>query len=267
MNKVWLIANASDNFFIKLINQLLLRGDKVIATSRYKNSLIESISFESDDFLPLEMDTSNIESVTNSIQTSHRKFEKIDYLVTNSGHGKMGLIEDFSNQLVNEEIGKNVLGTLNVIRAVLPHLREQQSGHIFNFSSISGFVSGPGSGIHSASMFSVSAIGETLNFELKPFNIHVTNVMQGYFQSENPQVKYIYSEYSYDEFRKKFHKKKNYSQFKDESNLSRGVKNIIKVSEMADPPLYLFLGGNANKLAKAKIDKLKNDIEMVSAYL
>ncbi len=261
MNKVWLITNASGSFFIKLINRLLAGGDKVIATFRYLDVLIDNIDFESDYFLPLEMDSSSLQSVSDTVKLSIAKFGKIDFLITNGIYGKLGFIEEFSNKIVKEEIENNVLGTLNIIRVVLPHLRDQNSGHIFNFSSISGFVSGPRSGIHSASMFSVSAISETLYYELKPFEIHVTNVMQGFFQSENTQVKYIYPEYSYENFVKKFHKKKNYAHFKEESNLSRGVRNIINVSEMADPPLYLFIGGNADKLARAKIRRIIDDME------
>ncbi len=262
MNKVWYITNVTEGFFIKLIIQLLHRGDKVVATSHYKDVLTQKISFESDDFLPLEMDICNESEVKKSLELATEKFGKLDCVVTNSSYGRFGFIEDYSNQLAKTEIEQNVLGTLNILRQVLPYLRQQRSGHIFNFASISGFVSGPGSGIHSASMFSISAISETLNYELKPFHIHVTNVMHSFFNSDNPPVKYIYTEYSYEESRKRLYKKRVYTKYKEDSNLSKGVKSIIKVSEMKDPPQYLFLGANANVLANAKIAKLKSDIEM-----
>ena len=264
MNKVWFIANASEDFFLKLITLLLNRGDKVVATAHYKDVLVNKINFESDDFLPLQMDVSNENEVKKSVELAISKFGRLDFIITNSGHGRLGFIEDYSNDLVNTEIEMNVFGTLNIIRQITPYLRKQRSGHFFNFTSISGFVSGPASGIHSASMFSISAIGESLNYELKPFHVKVTNVMHGFFQTHNPAMKYVYTEYSYEEHRKKFNKKRVFSQYKEESNLSKGVKNIIKVSEMKNPPLYLFLGANANKLAKAKINKITEDIELIN---
>ncbi len=267
MDKVWLITNANDSFFINLIIQLLGNGDKVVATSRYKDVLTDKISFKSDDFLPLEMDTNDSETIRKLVELSWKKFGRIDYLTTNNAYGKMGFIEDSDNQLIVDEIEGNVLRSLNVIQAVLPYFREQRCGHIFNFSSISGFVSGPGSGLHSASMFSIAAISETLSYELNPFNITVTNVMQGFFQSLNTHVKYVYKDYSYNEFRKKFLRKKNYSEFKDESRLSKGVKDFISISKMSNPPLYLFIGGNAKKLANEKIERLRNEMEMVDEYL
>lgn len=267
MKKVWFITNVNKGILLKLVEQLLIRGDKVVATSYYKDELVEKISFESDDFLPLELDTADESAVKESVELAISKFGRLDFIVTNSRHGQLGLLEDYTNQLVNLEIERNILGILNIFRQALPYLRRQRSGHILNFSSISGFVSGPGSGIHSASMFSVSAISETLNYELKPFHINVTNVMHGFFDSDSPPVKYIYNEYSYEQYRNKMHKKRIYAKYKEESNLVKGVKSIIRVSEMTDPPLYLFLGGNANKLAKAKIEKLLTDIEFVDQVI
>ena len=83
-----------------------------------------------------------------------------------------------------EEFDINVFGTLNVIRNVLPQMRTQGCGHIFNVSSLGAYNVGPLSGIYCATKHAVKAISETLAQEVKAFNIHVTDVKPGFMRTE-----------------------------------------------------------------------------------
>jgi short-subunit dehydrogenase len=69
-----------------------------------------------------------------------------------------------------------VFGTLKVLRAVLPHLRQQRRGHTINFFSVDGFIGIPGSGVYNASEFAVEGLSEALTGVLKRLGIHVTIV-------------------------------------------------------------------------------------------
>lgn len=83
-----------------------------------------------------------------------------------------------------EEFNVNVFGMLNVIRGILPTMRTQKSGHIFNVSSLGAYNVGPLSGIYCATKHAVKAISETLAQEVKDFGIHVTDVKPGFMRTE-----------------------------------------------------------------------------------
>ena len=78
----------------------------------------------------------------------------------------------------------NVFGMLNVIRNVLPIMRKQKSGHIFNISSLGAYNVGPLSGPYCATKHAVKALSETLAMEVKEFGIHVTDIKPGFIRTE-----------------------------------------------------------------------------------
>lgn len=75
----------------------------------------------------------------------------------------------------------NVFGLMRVTRAVLPVMRRQRSGHIFNIASGAGYSAGPVP--YHTSKFAVTGFSTALAFEVAPFGIHVTNVAPGLFRT------------------------------------------------------------------------------------
>ncbi|WP_332368116.1 SDR family oxidoreductase [Spirosoma telluris] len=183
--KVWFVTGASKGLGLSLVKQLLDQGFKVAATSRNIDDLRRAVNSKSDSFLPLAVDLKAGASVEQSIKATIAHFGRIDVVVNNAGYGLLGSIEELSDQEARENFDVNVFGSLNVIRAVMPHLREQQSGHIFNISSIGGFTGNfPGFGIYCATKFAVEGLSESLAAEAKAFGINVTIVSPGYFRTD-----------------------------------------------------------------------------------
>ena len=138
--KVWFVTGASKGLGLSLVKQLLATGYKVAATSRNISDLIQAVNTDSSDFLPLAVNLKSEESIKEAISKTAEKFARIDVVVNNAGYGLAGSLEELSDTESRENFEINVFGTLNVIRQVMPLMRAQQSGHIFNISSIAGFT-------------------------------------------------------------------------------------------------------------------------------
>lgn len=263
--KVWFITGASKGFGLILVKQLLEKGDFVAATSRNRSDLLKVIP-DNAQFLALQMDLVNEVSVENALSETVKAFGRIDNVVNNAGYGLLGAIEELSDAEARQNFDVNVFGSLNVIRKVLPFLREQKSGHIFNFSSIGGYTGDfPGFGIYCATKFAVIGFTEALASETKSFGIKVTAVLPGYFRTNflNPDSlvtpKNAIADYKETRDSQAMHQNEiNQNQPGDPE---KGAAVIIRTADEANPPLHLFLGNDAFAIAKNKMAAIDKELE------
>ncbi len=263
--KTWFITGASKGLGLEFVKQLLGKGDNVAATSRNKVEL-EKAAGRHENFLPLEMDLINEESVAAAMNAVISKFGQLDVVVNNAGYGLLGAIEELSDTEARQNFEVNVFGSLNVIRQALPHMRSQKRGHIINISSIGGVVGNfPGFGIYCATKFAVNGFTEALAVEAKPFGINTTIVMPGYFRTnfldsgslvvpKNPIE-------AYESARASQNAHQNDINGNQAGDPVKGVAAIIKTVDTPEPPLYLFLGSDAVSMAEAKIATLEKEID------
>jgi len=187
-------------------------------------------------------------------------------LVNNAGYGQVGSIEELSDAESRSNFDVNVFGLLNVTRNILPQMRAQQSGQIFNISSIAGFTGGfPGFGIYCATKFAVDGLSESLAAEVKPFGISVTIVSPGYFRTDfltsgslgvpaNPLA-------AYEAVRATQHAHQEEINGNQPGDPEKAVAAIIDIADMENAPLHLFLGEDAYNLAYQKIAALEAELE------
>lgn len=264
--KVWLVTGASKGIGLSLVKQLLQQGFGVAATSRSKKALVEAVGATNENFLPLEMDIVNEKSVHDGIQKTLGHFGHLDIVVNNAGYGLVGSLEELTDTEVRANFDANVFGSLNILRATIPHLRKQQSGHIFNISSIGGVTANfPGWGIYCATKFAMAGFTEALAEEVKDFHVKVTLVLPGYFKTNfldsgslrvpaNPMKEYEVVRQSQD-----FHQHTmNNNQQGDPEKL---VEVMIDIAGEKEAPLYLFLGSDAYGMANKKIELLQGQLE------
>lgn len=263
-NKVWFITGASKGLGRSFVLQLLDQGYKVAATSRNVDDLRKIAT--DDNFLPLAVDLKSEASVKAAVDATIQQFGRIDVLVNNAGYGQIGSLEELSDAEARANFDVNVFGLLNVSRAILPHLRAQQSGHIFNISSIGGFFGTfPGFGIYCATKFAVDGLSESLAAEVKPFGINVTIVSPGYFRTDflasvslgvpaNPLDAYQ----TVRDTQMAHQQQINGNQPGDPE---KAVAAVINAANANNAPLHLFLGADAYELAYQKIAAVKEDLE------
>lgn len=263
--KVWLVTGASKGLGLELVKVLLSEGYKVVATSRSQNALINALGPQSDVFLPLEVDLTKEQSVQDAVYKTLKVFQKIDVLVNNAGYGQFGTIEEVSNEEARQNYDVNVFGILNMLRATMPYFREKGAGHIFNISSIAGFVGNfSGWGIYCSTKFAVAGLTEALHVDCKPFGIHVTLVYPGYFRTSflEKESLVIPSQpiESYKEARSSQELHLNKIRGNQIGDPIKAAHALIKVSQSSNPPLHLFLGSDTISIAKTKIRSLEADI-------
>lgn len=264
--KVWFVTGASKGLGLLFIKQLLEKGDCVAGTSRSLTQLKEAAGLSHENFLPLEMQITDETSVTDAITTTIEKFGRIDNVVNNAGYGLAGGIEELTDAEARQNFDVNVFGSLNVIRAVMPHLRKQGSGHIFNISSVGGFTGAfPAFGIYCATKFAVAGFTESLAMEAKPFGIDVTLVLPGYFRTSfltsDSLVLPKNQMDEYEEVRAVQQLHQEQINGNQPGDPEKGVAAIIQTAGIANPPLYLFLGSDSLELAKQKIGMINNQID------
>ncbi|OWT74716.1 MULTISPECIES: oxidoreductase [unclassified Achromobacter] len=183
MQKIWFVTGASRGFGALIVEHALKHGDKVVATARNPQSVIDRFGAQ-EHLLALPLDVTNEEQAHAAAKAAVEKFGRIDVLVNNAGFGLLGAVEEASAQEIEALYRTNVFGLLAVTRAVLPHMRQQRSGRIFNFSSVGGYRSAAGFGVYASTKFAVEGLTEALYEELGPLGIHVTAVEPGYFRTD-----------------------------------------------------------------------------------
>lgn len=264
--KTWLITGASKGLGLALVNRLLQEGYRVVATSRTVEGLKKAVNTTDPNFLPLAMDLLNETDVAQKIAEAVAYFGSIDVVVNNAGYGQIGGLEELSDTESRDNFDVNVFGSLNVIRKVLPYLRAQKSGHIFNISSIGGFTGGfPAFGIYCASKFAVHGFTESLYHEAKPFGIDVTLVMPGYFRTnflgEGSIATPKHEIEAYQNVREVQLAHQNQINATQPGDPDKAAAVMINVAQQQNAPLHLFLGEDAYKLAEQKIELVQKDMD------
>ena len=116
------------------------------------------------------------ESFINEIITNHGK---IDILINNAGMGISAPVEFTNMQDAKRLFDVNFFGSVNMAKCVLPYMRENNSGHIINVSSVASFVPIPFQIFYSSSKAALDTFASGLRSELKGYNVQITNVHPG----------------------------------------------------------------------------------------
>lgn len=245
--KVWFITGASKGMGLEITKAVLNKGDKVIATSRNTDTLLEKIEEHTGNLLPIKLDITNEKDVENAISKGIDQFGQIDVVVNNAGYNLLGNIEEISDAEFRKTMDVNFFAMTHIIRNVLPHLRKQQSGHIINTASMMGYMSYPGNGSYSASKYAAIGLSEALAQEVAPFGIKVTVLAPGTFRTNfMNEDTLIVAQHKIDAY----NLDAQVAQFtgfdgKQLGDPKRLAEVVLQLAEMPNPPLHLPLGSDS----------------------
>ncbi len=169
MSKVVLITGGSSGIGKSVGEYLQKKGYIVFGTSRNPDNYPES------KFPIIALDVTKSESIEHCIAEVLDKTSRIDILLNNAGAGITGPIEEIPDTEIKHNFETNLFGPINVIKGVLPIMRNQKAGLIINVTSIAGYMGLPYRGVYSASKGALELITEAFRMEVKDFNIEMTN--------------------------------------------------------------------------------------------
>lgn len=261
-NKTWLITGASQGLGLETVKYLISQGNNVIAFSRNPETITKEIG-DVKNLLALSPNLNSISDISEKINLALKKFNTIDIVLNNAGYGLIGPFEEISDEEINNLFKVNVFYTFNVIKAVLPILRKQKYGHIFNTSSVAGYRSFANVSVYSAVKFALDGFSEGLNDELKHFNISVSSILPGGFRTnflESTSIKYADSKISDYNFETD---KKNWNAINHQQlgNPKAYAKFIYDLTTKKTIPTHIFVGSDAIRNALAKIKLVEADID------
>lgn len=183
-SKIWFITGASRGFGRIWTEAALNRGDKVAATARNVEDLAGLKERFGDALLLLTLDVTDAEQIKQTVQQAHTHFGRLDVVLNNAGYSLVGTVEEASEADIRAQFDTNYFGTLLVIKAALPLLRQQGSGHIVGVSSGLGIVAVPLLGFYCTTKWAFEALHESLAQEVKSFGIKVTLVEPGAYATD-----------------------------------------------------------------------------------
>ena len=264
--KVWFVTGASKGLGLALVQKLLANGFAVAATSRSIEELKTAVGSTERSFLPLNVSLTDEQSVGKAIADTLATFGRIDVVVNNAAYGLAGSLEELSDAESRANFDVNVFGTLNVIRAAMPHLRAQGSGHILNISSIAGITGAfPGFGIYCATKFAVNGLSESLAAEVADFGVKVTIVEPGYFRTEFLTAGSFVTPKNgiaaYQKVRDSEAVHQQQINGQQPGDPAKAADVMIRIAGEANPPLHLVLGEDALGLANSKIAAFSTELE------
>ena len=182
---VVLITGASSGFGEACAQHLGTKGYRVYGTSRRAtwnpDARQNSPGTASCQLIP--MDVCDTASVDAGVDTVLKTAGRIDVVICNAGFGLAGSVEDSTVEEAKRQLETNFFGTWRVCRAVLPHLRRQESGYLVIMGSLAGVMGIPFQAAYSASKFALEGMAEALRMEVKPWGIHVVLIQPGDFRT------------------------------------------------------------------------------------
>jgi NAD(P)-dependent dehydrogenase (short-subunit alcohol dehydrogenase family) len=263
-SRVWLITGSSSGFGRAIAQAVLDRGEKVVVTARNPQHVEDIQTKYPDRALAVQLDVTQPAQVKAAVETAIAKFGRIDVLVNNAGYGTMGALEELSDEATRRQFETNVFGALNMMRAVLPSMRQHRSGYILNLSSVGGFVSFPGAGIYCATKFALEALSEALVKEVESLGIKIIIVEPGAFRTDFNGRSLVLADTQIADYEPIVGGFRQWLQDMDGKQPGDPVKAaeaMIQAVNSDNPPLRLALGADAVDAIETKLESVKAEME------
>jgi NAD(P)-dependent dehydrogenase (short-subunit alcohol dehydrogenase family) len=263
--RTWLITGVNSGFGRELAEQLLSRGEIVVGTVRDASKVADLVSRFPDGFKSELLDVTNTADVYAVVERSFARLGRIDVVISNAGYGLFGAAEELSDDQVSHLIATNLVGSIQLIRAVLPHMRAQGGGRIIQISSYGGQVAFAGNSLYHASKFGIEGFVESVAQEVAGFGIGMTIIEPGgartefrYGSAQVAKLNPVYDNNPAHAFLKMLDPKNGLAP----GDPARMAARIIESVDVNPAPLRIVLGSQALENTIATLRKRIADFEV-----
>ena len=270
MSKVWFITGAGSGIGAGIARAALKAGDRVVASGRKLDkvrSALRDVAGENLAFV--QLDVADESQAKAAVEEAVTRFGRIDVAVNNAGYSLLGHFEEMTVPELERQLATNFYGVVYVMRAVLPVMRQQRSGHIMNVSSVAGVVGFKHCAAYAASKFAVEGLSLSVAAEVEQFAIKITLVEPGFFRTDlldDRNVRWpsnAIEDYATEGKPKDVWSAYNGTQQGDPRKLGEA---LVKIAGMTNPPKQFHAGSDALAVAKpaleARLQELKDYEEL-----
>lgn len=179
MAYTWLITGCSRGLGRATAEAVLQSGARLVATARNPEDIADFKDRFGDQVRIAAFDIADVAAAQSAVDTALEHFGGLDVLVNNAGFNTLAPFEQLPAEEFASIVNGNFFGVVNAMRAALPIMRRQRSGHIFNISSAAGRMGAPGQAAYCAAKFAISGFSESVAAEVAPLGIRVVAVEPG----------------------------------------------------------------------------------------
>jgi NAD(P)-dependent dehydrogenase (short-subunit alcohol dehydrogenase family) len=263
-SRVWFITGASSGLGRALAETAVDRGDRVVATARDPERIGELVDRHPGDAVAVGLDVTDPGQAQAAVDAGLAAFDRIDVVVNNAGFGLFGALEELSDEELRGEFETNVFGALNVLRAALPHLRRQRSGHVVQISSLEGIAPAvAGETAYAGTKFAAEGLAEALVKDVAHLGIRVTIVEPGPLRTDFASGASVTPPQS-DDYAESVGKALEWFEElagEQPNDPIRVAAAIFEAIEAAEPPLRLVLGAEAIQAVREKLSSQQRELD------
>ncbi|MBW4569101.1 MAG: SDR family NAD(P)-dependent oxidoreductase [Tolypothrix carrinoi HA7290-LM1] len=262
--RIWFITGCSSGFGRALAETVLEQGETVVLTARNPQHVEDLAASFPDRTLAVQLDVTKPEEVREAVKKAIANFGRIDVLVNNAGCKIGGVIEEVSDEAVRYQFETNFFGVLETLRAVLPYMRQQRSGHILNISSMASFMAEPSGGFYGSSKLALEGISASLANEVAPFGIKVTAVKPGGLRTDFVTRSFVINDSQIDDYKQLVDNNRLgmlHSHGTQLGDPKKAALAIIQVVDSDNPPQRLALGVDAVETIEYALEVMKGELD------
>lgn len=257
MAKVWLVTGSGSGLGRDVVEAALAAGNRVVATARRPEQLQDLVQRYGDNVRAIRQDVTNSEEAEAAVTTATEAFGRLDVVVNNAGYSQFGPFEQISADDFKAIVDTCFYGVVYTTRAVLPVMRKQRSGVIFQVSSVGGRVTRPGNSPYHAAKWAVSGFTEALAQETAAFGVQVCALEPGGIRTNwgkraNAEVPKLLPEYE-ESVGKTLSALDGYWGHEN-SDPRLMAELIVMLADKNDLPAHLLLGSDALTASKQTQD-------------
>ncbi|GMA08381.1 short-chain dehydrogenase/reductase [Tetragenococcus halophilus subsp. flandriensis] len=262
--KTWFITGCSSGIGRGIAKAALASGDQAIVTARDSSKLESLVKEYPETAAALPLDLNQKMSITHAIEEGKQIFGGIDILVNNAGYSYRGAVEEAEMQEVNKLFQTNFFGPIELIKQVLPQMRQKRSGAIINLSSISAIKGIVGSGYYAAAKSALDSISEVLAMETEPLGIKVMTVEPGAIRTRFNDTSLKESAVFIDDYKETAAKSRKENLVDPNNQIGDPDKVgqvIVELIGKDDYPRKILLGSDAISFASETYQKRLEQVE------
>ncbi|WP_437614237.1 SDR family oxidoreductase [Erwinia sp. V71] len=259
MSRTWFITGTSSGFGRIMTETLLARGDRVAATLRTPAQLDDLQQLYGEALWVAALDVTDTPAVHATVDRAFRELGRIDVIVSNAGYGLAGAAEELNDEEIARQLNTNVIGSIQLTRAALPHLRRQGGGLILQLSSMGGQIAFPGLSLYHASKWAMEGFVEAVRQEVSGFNIDFTLIEPGTAQTGFRDKGMVMAAVMPEYIDTPAHAlRASFPWIGDEHKM---VREMIASVDRSPAPQRLALGSDAYRLMKSALEQRLAELE------